>query len=251
MATLVNTVILSGTEADTTGTSAYAEIALAKAALGSPTDTTGTSAYAQLALAKAALVDETNTDVAAVVAAQETVDDRNDDVVAAINTLAEAVAASTSTITVEDVATAVAARNTAQDAVNTAQKVLDDANDELPEGLAAAQTALAAAQTAYDKAKMDLQEIGAQTLGDDEILIANDEDLEGTIGAVDIRNMTTMLRTTAVADITDGDALSISIGSASGIVGATSVGSMESREGMVIGGDDNDLEDNEILVYVV
>ena len=108
-----------------------------------------------------------------------------------------------------------------------------------------------AAQTAYDKAKMDLQEIGAQTLGDDEILIANDEDLEGTIGAVDIRNMTTMLRTTAVADITDGDALSISIGSASGIVGATSVGSMESLEGMIIGGDDNDLEDNEILVYVV
>ena len=99
---------------------------------------------------------------------------------------------------------------------------------------------------------MDLEEIGARSLGDDEILMANDADLKGTIGDVDIRNMTTQLRTTAVSDITDADALSISIGSASGIVGATGVGSMdESKQGMIVGGDDSELEDNEILVYVV
>ena len=64
--------------------------------------------------------------------------------------------------------------------------------------------------------------------------------------------MTTLLTTNAVADITDADDLSITIGSASGIVGATSVGSLdESKAGMIIGGDDSSLDEDELLVYVV
>ena len=176
----------------------------------------------------------------------------NENVIAAQLALAEAIANATGTTTVEDVAAAITARDTAQEAFDAAQKVLDDANAALPVGLAAANEALAAAQKAYDAAKADLLEIGAKTLGDDEILIANDADVDGTIGNVDIRNMVTLIETTGVSDITDADALSISVGSASGIVGATDVGSMDtSKQGMIIGGDDTDLEENELLVYVV
>ena len=53
-----------------------------------------------------------------------------------------------------------------------------------------------------------------------------------------------------MADITDD--LSITIGSASGIVGATGVGSLdESKAGMIIGGDDSILDEDELLVYIV
>ena len=128
----------------------------------------------------------------------DAVDTANKDVIAAQLALAEAIANATGTTTVEDVAAAITARDTAQEALDAAQKVFDDANAALPEGLAAANEVLATAQKAYDDAKMDLQEIGAQTLGDDEILVRNDADLKGTIGDVDIRNMTTLLRTTAV-----------------------------------------------------
>ena len=87
-------------------------------------------------------------------------------------------------------------------------------------------------------------------MGDDEILVRNDADLKGTIGNVNIQNMTTLLTTNAVADITDD--LSITIGSASGIVGATGVGSLdESKAGMIIGGDDSTLDEDELLVYIV
>ena len=98
--------------------------------------------------------------------------------------------------------------------------------------------------------RADLEEIGAGTLGDDEILVRNDADLKGTIGNVNIQNMTTLLTTNAVADIIDD--LSITIGSASGIVGATGVGSLdESKAGMIIGGDGSTLDEDELLVYIV
>ena len=56
-------------------------------------------------------------------------------------------------------------------------------------------------------------------------------------------------------DITNN--LSVSIGSASAIVGATDVGSVngqslgESKEGVLVGGDDSILDEDELLVYIV
>ena len=49
---------------------------------------------------------------------------------------------------------------------------------------------------------LDVTGIGAGSFGDDEILVRNDADLKGTIGNVNIQNMTTLLTTNAVADIT-------------------------------------------------
>ena len=126
---------------------------------------------------------------------------------------------------------------------DSAQTDLAAAEAALPRGLGDAVGAYNAAQTA-------LQEAGAQSLSADEILMANDADLKGTIGNVNIQNMTTLLTTNAVADIIDD--LTISIESASGIVGATSVGSLdESKAGMIIGGDDSTLDEDELLVYIV
>ena len=135
--------------------------------------------------------------------------------------------------------------NTAESAKDSAQTALTAAEAALPRGLGDAVGAYNAAQTA-------LQEAGAQSLSADEILMANDADLKGTIGNVNIQNMTTLLTTNAVADITDADDLTVSIESASGIVGATSVGSLdESKAGMIIGGDDSILDEDELLVYIV
>ena len=143
----------------------------------------------------------------------------------------------------QDVGAAQVVFNTAESARDSAQTALTATEAALPRGLGDAVGAYNAAQTA-------LQEAGAQRLSADEILMANDADLKGTIGNVNIQNMTTLLTTNAVADITDD--LSITIESASGIVGATSVGSLdESKAGMIIGGDDTDLDDDEVLVYVV
>ncbi len=136
----------------------------------------------------------------------------------------------------------------AQTVVDAAIKAVADAKAELPEGLAAAQEAYAAAQKALDDA-------GALGLGDDEILTRNDGDLKGTIGDIDIRNKTTMVSAMSVDDITNN--LSVSIESASAIVGATDVGSVngqslgESKEGVLVGGDDSILDEDELLVYIV
>ena len=100
-----------------------------------------------------------------------------------------------------------------------------------------------------------LDDAGARGLGDDEILARNDADLEGTIGDIDIRNKTTMVSAMSVDDITNN--LSVSIESASAIVGATDVGSVngqslgESKEGVLVGGDDSILDEDELLVYIV
>ena len=143
----------------------------------------------------------------------------------------------------QDVGAAQVVFNTAESAKDSAQTALTAAEAALPRGLGDAVGAYNAAQTA-------LQEAGAQRLSADEILMANDADLKGTIGNVNIQNMTTLLTTNAVADITDD--LSITIESASGIVGATSVGSLdESKAGMIIGGDDSSLDEDELLVYIV
>ena len=187
-----------------------------------------------------------------------------DDLIAAAETLfseAQAIflAAQTAYLTAVENAgdTTVEDLNEATKPVIAAQAKLDAAMGEME----AAETELAAAESAlpegysilsaaYEEARAALQAVGGQILGADEILMANDADLKGTIGNVNIQNMTTLLTTNAVADITDD--LSITIESASGIVGATSVGSLdESKAGMIIGGDDSSLDEDELLVYIV
>ena len=69
--------------------------------------------------------------------------------------------------------------------------------------------------------------------------------------------MTTLLNTTSVADITDPDDLTITVESASAIVGATDVGAVngaslnDSQNGVIVGGTDSELGENELLVYIV
>ena len=163
----------------------------------------------------------------------------------------------TSGITTEEDVTAVVAKivplnaavGVAQTAVDNAITAVADAKAELPAGLAAA-------QDAYDAASKALDDAGARGLGSDEILARNDGDLGGTIGDVDIRNMTTLLSATEVGDITND--LGVRIISASAITAATDVGSVngmdtleDSRDGVLVGGNDGDLEEDELLVYIV
>ena len=180
--------------------------------------------------------------------AQKAFDDAEDAYFAAI-------VAATGITTEEDVAAVLEALAPLNDAVAEAQTAVDnaiqdvaDAKAELPEGLTAAQEAYVAAQKALDDS-------GGLGLGADEILMANDADLKGMIGDIDIRNKTTLLSATAVDDITNS--LSVSIDSASAIVAATDVGAVngqslgESKNGVVIGGDDSNLDEDELLVYIV
>ena len=168
----------------------------------------------------------------------------------------DAIVAATGITTVEDVTAAVealapltAAVAEAQTTVDNAIQAVADAKAELPEGLAAA-------QDAYDDASEALDDAGARGLASDEILSRNDGDLEGTIGNVDIRNKTTLLSATEVADITND--LGVSVVSASAIAAATDVGSVngmdtlgESRDGVLVGGNDGDLDEDELLIYIV
>ena len=168
----------------------------------------------------------------------------------------DALAAGTGETTQEDVIATITAltdaekvRDAAQADVDKAAAALATAKDALPEGLAAA-------QTAYDEARAALEAVGVGSLGDDEILTRNDADLKGTIGDIDIRNKTTLLSATAVGDITDADDI-ILIGSASAIVAATDVGAVNgqslgaSKDGVLVGGDDSTLDEDELLVYIV
>ena len=163
----------------------------------------------------------------------------------------------TSGITTEEDVTAVvadlvplnAAVDVAQTAVDNGITAVDEAKAELPAGLTAA-------QDAYDTASKALDDAGARGLGSDEILARNDGDLGGTIGDVDIRNKTTLLSATEVGDITND--LGVRIISSSAITAATDVGSVngmdtleDSRDGVVVGGNNGDLGEDEILVYIV
>ncbi len=252
---------------DTTpGTLLYLAVDEAEEALGTAADEAGEtgSAYAQLAFAQEAYDDAVGADD--YVALVKAVTDSKVALAAAQLAHAQAVEAGTGSTTLTDVATAANALDAAKTALGTeadtasddtaygalakAMDAVTDAKDALPAGLTDAQDALKTAQTTLDDAQKALDDAGAQSLGADEILVRNDADLEGTIGNVNIQNMTTLLTTNAVADITDD--LSITIGSASGIVGATGVGSLdESKAGMIIGGDDSSLDEDELLVYVV
>ena len=173
-----------------------------------------------------------------------------DDVIAAINvvTAAKKALGTDADTASDDTAYGMLAK--AKDAVATAKAAL-------PVGFAAAKDTLDTAQTALGKAEKALEAGGAGSLGDDEILMANDADLKGTIGNIDIRNKVTLLSTTKVADITDDLTVSVSIGSASAIAAATDVGSVNgqslgaSKDGVLVGGTNSMLDENEILVYIV
>ncbi len=187
----------------------------------------------------------------------------------------EALADGAGTTTQDDVIAAIAVVTAAQEALGTAADTASDdtayggmlakakaavatATAALPAGFAAAKDALAEAQTALDKAETALEAGGAGSLGDDEILMANDADLKGMIGNIDIRNKVTLLSTMEVADITDDLTVSVSVGSASAIAAATDVGSVNgpdslkaSKDGVLVGGTDSMLDENELLVYIV
>ena len=163
----------------------------------------------------------------------------------------------TSGITTEEDVTAVVAKIVPLNAaVGVAQTAVDNGITAVAEAKAELPAGLAAAQDAYDAASKALDDAGARGLGSDEILARNDGDLGGTIGDVDIRNMTTLLSATEVGDITND--LGVRIISASAITAATDVGSVngmdtleDSRDGVLVGGNDGDLEEDELLVYIV
>ena len=195
----------------------------------------------------------TNDDYRAAIAAFATAQEVFD---AAEDRYFDAIVAASGNTTEEDVVAAVetlvplnAAVVEAQTAVDNAIKAVDEAKAELPEGLADA-------QDAYDAASKALDDAGARGLASDEILTRNDGDLGGTIGNVDIRNKTTLLSATEVADITND--LGVSIVSASAFAAGTDVGSVngmdtlgESRDGVLVGGNDADLDEDELLIYIV
>ena len=233
------------------GPGAYGVLFAAKEALGDPDadpdSDPDASAYARL---NAALEAEAYTAlVKAVTDAEAKIESARTDY---INALA---AANTAT-TAEDVAAAAAdliplneALAKAQEGVDAAMKAVTDAKAEISDDI---QTAL----DAYDKAKEDLENSGALGLTADEILVRNDADLEGTIGDIDIRNSTTLLTATEVDNITSG--LIVSVESASAIVAATDVGAVNgvdsleaSKDGVLIGGENDELEEDELLVYIV
>ena len=131
-----------------------------------------------------------------------------------------------------------------------AETALATAKAALPEGLDVA-------QTAYNAAKAALDEAGVGNLGDDEILVRNSDTVAGTIGYISISNKVTQLSARTINDITDGFDVNITA-PRSGIVAATEFGAVngggnqvESNRGILVGGADTTLDDDELLVYIV
>ena len=168
----------------------------------------------------------------------------------------EAIVAATGITTEADVAEILADLVPLNDAVDEAQMKVDDAIQAVADAEADLPAGYAAAKADLDAASKALDDAGARGLSDDEILARNDVDLGGTIGDVNIQNSTSLLTATEVGSITDG--LGVTIASASAFVAATDVGSVngidtleESRDGVLVGGNDGDLDENELLVYIV